>query len=134
MYDLDLGNVKEALNFAVEKHLNEANMAKEQSQIYWWRILESIMFSIGNINWVLLKKHPTWCNSIRNLLNQWTSLLGSNIPMILQARITWLGGRFSTQLTPDSFIKHIEAIIANLSHSHHILRISAVRYSLNIFF
>lgn len=122
-----MSNVKEALNIAIEKHLNEANLAKEQSEVYWCRILESIMYSLGNISWVLLKNHPTWCNNIRDLLNQWTSLLGSSIPIILQARIIWVGGRFSIQLTPEAFFKHMEVIIANLTHSHHILRITSVR-------
>lgn len=85
------------------------------------------MFSLGNISWVIKVKPCDCFDTISTFLSHWTHLLDSQAPMILQARIIWVGGQYSAHLAFPCFVKHINNIMQNITASHHIVRISAIR-------
>lgn len=127
LVDLDAKASREALSSAIDKHMKEAQLFKEQSYVYWWRISESIMFTLGNTSSEITKKHSEWLKTVTELLTDWSSILDSPAPLILHARVIWVGGRFTSLMTISCFMKHIDNITCNILASHHIIRISALR-------
>lgn len=100
-------------HYVLQKHINDVNAVRGESELYYNRITEALMFAVGLISHIFDEPDPMFPQYVE----QWSSMLmeyqaNENV-WILFKRLLWLGGRFSRFLSPVTLNNHLSAIFAN---------------------
>ncbi|XP_055510701.1 importin-9 [Leucoraja erinacea] len=120
-----------ALAAAATKHLQEAEQAKCDGNVHWWKIHEACMLALGSVKNVI-------ADSVKNgriqfdmhgfLTNVVLADLNLSVSPFLLGRALWAGSRFTTVMTPELIQQFLQATVSGLHETQPpSVRISAVR-------
>lgn len=120
---------------AIERHILQANSAREAKHPYWWKTYESTMLAIGSVQ-------PLIVESIQNQVAPFdlniflTSVVLPSMKVadapFLVGRALWLASRFTQQIEPAMLNQLIETTVHGLQENQPpAVRISAVRAVFN---
>lgn len=109
----------------LQKHMHEANLARANSELYYYRILEALMYGIGLLSYVFEELDSNFLYYIE----QWSSIFieQQQTPhwMVL-GRLLWLGSKYSTSLSPVTLSNHLNAILRNRNSQNECLRLACL--------
>lgn len=109
----------------LQKHISEANVARVNSEIYYYRILEALMYGVGLLSVV----YETPEQSFLYYVEHWSNLLvdQQRPEWTVLGRLLWLGGKFSIHLNPVTLSNHINSILANCNSPNETLKLVCMR-------
>ncbi|XP_044256182.1 uncharacterized protein LOC123006080 [Tribolium madens] len=112
-----------SFHHVLQKHIAEANLARVNSEVYYNRILEVLMFGVGLLSYVFEEPEQSFLYYIEH----WSNLLLDQRPdWTVLGRLLWVGSKFSTHLTPVTLSRHLNAILANYNSQNSALRIACL--------
>ncbi|XP_043573030.1 importin-9 isoform X2 [Chiloscyllium plagiosum] len=120
-----------ALAAAATKHLQEAEQAKSDGNVHWWKIHEACMLALGSVKNIITE-------SVKNgriqfdmhgfLTNVVLVDLNLSVSPFLLGRALWAASRFATVMTPELIQQFLQATVSGLHETQPpSVRISAVR-------
>ncbi|XP_072419609.1 importin-9 [Chiloscyllium punctatum] len=120
-----------ALAAAATKHLQEAEQAKSDGNVHWWKIHEACMLALGSVKNIIAE-------SVKNgriqfdmhgfLTNVVLVDLNLSVSPFLLGRALWAASRFATVMTPELIQQFLQATVSGLHETQPpSVRISAVR-------
>jgi hypothetical protein len=120
----DFNKFCSSFHHVLQKHIAEANLARTNSEIYYYRILEALMFGIGLLSYVFEEPEQNFLYYIEH----WSSMLvEQQAPhWLVLGRLLWVGSKFSTSLAPVTLSNHINSILANFTSQNNSLRIACL--------
>ncbi|EFA12240.1 hypothetical protein TcasGA2_TC016172 [Tribolium castaneum] len=119
----DYGKFCASFHHVLQKHIAEANLARVNSEVYYNRILEVLMFGVGLLSYVFEEPEQSFLYYIEH----WSNLLLEQGPdWTVLGRLLWVGSKFSTHLTPVTLSRHLNAILANYNSQISALRLACL--------
>ncbi|XP_072336821.1 importin-9 isoform X2 [Scyliorhinus torazame] len=120
-----------ALAAAATKHLQEAEQAKSDGNVHWWKIHEACMLALGSVKNVItesLKNGRIQFDMHGFLTNVVLVDLNLSVSPFLLGRALWAASRFATVMTPELIQQFLQATVSGLHETQPpSVRISAVR-------
>lgn len=115
----------------IQRHLTEAEQAKQCGNGNWWKKHEAAMLALGSCQEVIVRQiqaEKVEFDIAGFLENVVLADISNPVSPFLLGRCVWVGSKFPSQLRPPSMTRFVEATVAGLQADQPaIVRISAVR-------
>ncbi|XP_067129013.1 importin-9 [Centruroides vittatus] len=116
---------------AISKHLEEAEIARNSGNPFWWKIHESCMVALGSVRDLIIDQIQN--NSLPFDLSGFLQTvvladLNLSVSPFLVGRSLWMASRFCIAMSPDLIQRFLQATVNGIQPSQpSSVRVSAVR-------
>lgn len=100
-------------HYVLQKHINETNTARGESELYYNRINEALMYAVGLLTHIFEEPDQSFFQYVEHWSSMIMEFRANQNFWILFKRLLWLGGRFSQFLTPVTLNNHLNVLFAN---------------------